>query len=415
MEEGKRRTAHDAEALCRDGCGMSRAHAGRCVRCGSPRLVRHPQLAALAIAHVDCDAFYAAIEKRDNPNLQDRPVIVGGGGRGVVAACCYRARPYGVRSAMPMFKALRLCPDAVVIRPDIAKYRTESLRIRQLMAVLTDRIEPLAFDEAFLDLSDAQARFGAPPAALLADLSARIEAEIGVTVSVGLAANKLMAKFASDQDKPRGFHVIGAGEGAAALAPLPVRALWGVGPRTAEKLARTGYRQIGDLAAADPALLRRRYGAQGERLALYARGEDDRRVEPDRPAKSVSVETTFAQDLAAGANLAAALVTLCARLERRLREKDRRVSSVVVKLKDADFVTRTRQRALPRATDQAGTLAAAATPLLNALSRPDARYRLIGVGGSVEEAEETPDLFAPPASATQALLDRLRDQHPARK
>ena len=369
--------------ICRDGCGPTTAEAGRCARCGSPRLLIHPDLWRLDLAHIDCDAFYASVEKRDDPTLRDKPVIVGGGARGVVAACCYLARTKGVRSAMPMFKARRLCPDAVVRPPDIPRYRVESRRIRAMMEQLTPVIEPLALDEAYLDLSEAEATFGAPPAVLLADLASRIEAEVGVTVSIGLSFNKLLAKFASDQDKPRGFHVIGPGEAAAALAPLPVRALWGVGPRMAEKLQRDGYRKVADIAAADPEILTRRYGGQGGRLALYANGRDDRRVEPDRPMKSVSVETTFREDLSNPDDLDDALRALCDRLGRRLADKGAAIDGVVLKLKEADFTQRTRQRPLPAPTNAAAMIADAAAELLKAAlaETPGRRYRLIGVVG----------------------------------
>ena len=187
--------------------------------CGSPRLVRHPELAHLAIAHVDCDAFYAAIEKRDNPALRDKPLIVGGGHRGVVATACYIARTYGVRSAMPMFEARRLCPHAEVVRPDMAKYAAAGREVRARMLDLTPLVEPLSIDEAFLDLSGTARLHGLAPAKTLARFAKRVEAEIGITVSIGLSHNKFLAKVASDLDKPRGFSVLGAGEAAAFLAP----------------------------------------------------------------------------------------------------------------------------------------------------------------------------------------------------
>src|SRR5258707_490217 len=215
-------------ALCRD-CGAlaaSPADAGRCGACGSPRIVAHAELDALSIAHIDCDAFYATVEKRDRPELAEQPVIVGGRQRGVVLACCYVARLYGVRSAMPMFKALAACPHAVVIRPDMAKYREVGRAVRAEMRRLTPLVEPLSIDEAFLDLSGTESVHGAAPAQLLAALARRVAASLGVTVSIGLSYNKFLAKLASDLDKPRGFAVIGRKEAAEFLADKPVGWLW---------------------------------------------------------------------------------------------------------------------------------------------------------------------------------------------
>uniref|UniRef100_UPI0018E04B51 DNA polymerase IV n=1 Tax=Roseomonas rosulenta TaxID=2748667 RepID=UPI0018E04B51 len=236
-------------ALCRDCLHRAEAAFARCPSCGSRRVVAHARLFALSVAHVDCDAFYASVEKRDRPELLTRPVIVGGGKRGVVAACCYIARTRGVRSAMPMFKALAACPDAVVIRPDMAKYVKEGRRIRAMMEALTPLVQPLSIDEAVLDLLGTEALHGAPPAAVLARFAAAVEREVGVTVSIGLAANRLMAKLAAERDKPRGFAVIGAEEAAAWLAPQPVTLLPGVGPAMAKRLAAAGFATLGQLGA----------------------------------------------------------------------------------------------------------------------------------------------------------------------
>ncbi|MEM6490417.1 MAG: DNA polymerase IV [Pseudomonadota bacterium] len=406
MSDGRNHRA--GAALCRACCGFAQPLNGRCSECGSPRLLRHPDLETLAIAHVDCDAFYAAVEKRDRPELADRPVIVGGGRRGVVAACCYIARSFGVRSAMPMFKARARCPDAVAIKPDMAKYKRESQRIRALMGALTPVIEPLSLDEAFLDLTNAAATHGAPPAALLARLQATIEAEVGVSASVGLSVNKWLAKFASDQDKPRGFHVIGPGEAAARLAPLPVDALWGVGPRLAAKLRADGYVTVGAVAQADPDVFRRRYGGQADRLIGFAKGEDDRLISPERETKSVSTERTFGEDRD-GAALTTEIRALSVDLARRLASKAIRIDSVVVKLKDADFQIRTRQRQLDGPTADADRIAAAAGPLLKALlaAYPDRRWRLAGVGGHAVEpgdaTDRSPALFDTPRRSDRAV------------
>ena len=247
------------KALCRDclwnGDGPA---ARRCPACGAPRVVAHGELFDLAMAHLDCDAFYASVEKRDRPELRDQPVIVGGGKRGVVSTCCYLARVYGVRSAMPMFKALKACPQAVVIKPDFTKYRAESRRIMALMAELPPLVQPLSLDEAWMDLAGTARLHGAPPALTLARLQARIEAETGLTVSIGLAPNKFLAKIASDLDKPRGFSVIGAAEAQAFLASRPVGILPGVGPAMVRSLDEAGFRLVGDLARAEPKDLARR-------------------------------------------------------------------------------------------------------------------------------------------------------------
>jgi DNA polymerase IV len=277
--------------LCRDCLAVTEA--GRCAACSGTRIVRHPELFALTIAHIDCDAFYASVEKRDRPDLAARPVIVGGGVRGVVTAACYVARIYGVRSAMPMFKALKACPDAVVIRPDFGKYVKVGRQIRALMGKLTPLLQPLSIDEAVLDLAGTEALHGAAPATVLARFAREVEENVGVTVSIGLAPNRLLAKIAAGRDKPRGFTVIGAGEAASLLAPEPVRLLPGVGPALARKLATHGITLLGHLQALTERDAHRRLGDEGPSLVRRARGEDDRRVDPGRETKSISAETTF--------------------------------------------------------------------------------------------------------------------------
>ncbi|MFN3614584.1 MAG: DNA polymerase IV, partial [Rubrimonas sp.] len=272
----------------------------RCPVCVGPRVIAHPELWSLAVAHVDCDAFYAAVEKRDDPSLRDRPVIVGGGRRGVVSTCCYIARIKGVRSAMPMFKALALCPEAVVIKPRMSVYAEASRAIRALMLGLTPLVEPLSLDEAFLDLSGTERLHGAPPAVMLARLQARVAAEVGVTVTVGLSHNKFLAKIASELDKPRGFSVVGRAETEAFLGPRPVTAIWGVGREMAARLREHGVERIEQLRAHDKAALTARFGAMGARLHDLARGIDMRPVSPRHDARSVSAETTFDDDIADG-------------------------------------------------------------------------------------------------------------------
>jgi DNA polymerase IV len=383
--------------LCRD-CGAldaTRRASGRCTGCGSPRLLSHDELATVSLAHLDCDAFYASVEKHDRPELRDRPVIVGGGTRGVVLACCYVARLSGVRSAMPMFKALKACPDAVVIPPDMAKYRAVGRRVRELMLATTPLVQPLSIDEAFLDLAGTERVHGGPPARTLALLARRIERENGITVSIGLSYNKFLAKIASDLDKPRGFAVLGRGEALDFLAPKSVGLIWGVGAALQQKLARDGITTIGELRQRDERKLRERYGVIGGRLARFARGEDERAVDPDAPMKSVSAETTFERDLAAYEALAAELRPLAEQLARRLERAGRAAAGIALKLKTSDFQVLTRSRRLVDPTQRAETLYAAALPLLRAAA-DGTSFRLIGIGADrLAEAAlaDPPDLF----------------------
>ncbi len=385
-------------ALCRDCAALAAAlpAGGRCAQCGSPRLVAHAELASLSLAHIDCDAFYASVEKRDHPELLDRPVIVGGGTRGVVLACCYVARLSGIRSAMPMFKALKACPDAVVIRPDMAKYRAVGRAVRELMQATTPLVQPLSVDEAFLDLAGTERVHGGPAARTLALLARRIEREIGVTASIGLSYNKFLAKIASDLDKPRGFAVLGRGEAMDFLAPRSVGLIWGVGAALQQKLARDGISTIAELRQRSEHELTARYGAIGRRLARFARGEDDRPVDPDAPMKSISVETTFTRDIARLDGLAEQLQPLCASLALRLERAGRAAAAVTLKLKTGDFRVLSRSRQLADPTQRAETLYRAALPLLRAAADGTA-FRLIGIGADrLAEAAlaDPPDLFA---------------------
>jgi DNA polymerase-4 len=386
----------------------------RCPRCASPRLLAHAELDRLAIAHLDCDAFYASVEKRDRPELRDQPVIVGGGKRGVVTTCCYIARISGVRSAMPMFKALKLCPQAVVIKPDFTKYRTESRRILDKLKALTPLIQPLSLDEAWLDLNGCERLHGGPAAMVLARTQGEIEREIGITVSVGLAPNKFLAKIASDLDKPRGFAVIGAAEAAAFLAPRPASILPGVGAVFAAELRAAGLATIGDIARADAGDLAKLYGARGLQLARLARGEDDRPVDPDQARKSISAETTFEEDLIAIPDLEDRLWPLCERVARRARVEGVGGRVVTLKLRRADFHIVTRRKSLEAPTQTAKTLFSVTRSLLKT-EAPLEPYRLIGVGLSnlVDSADAPADLF--PSAEARALdgervVDRLRDR-----
>jgi DNA polymerase-4 len=382
--------------LCRD-CGVvGEAEVAACGGCGSVRLISHPELLELSIAHIDCDAFYASVEKRDNPALADKPVIVGHpGGRGVVTTACYVARKFGPRSAMPMFKALELCPHAVVIPPDIAKYKRVSADIQALFAKATPLFEPLSLDEAYLDLSEGVRLVDRPPAVLLARLVRAIEARVGITVSVGLSYNKFLAKLASDRDKPRGFSVIGRAEAVSVLAGLPVRALWGVGEATAARMAERGVTTVAQLQTLSEDEMSARWGKFGRQLAGLVRGVDPRRVMPDRPAKSVSTETTFAKDIRDASRLAHELGPLAEGVARRLARHGAAGRTVVLKLKTADFRLITRHHRLTSPTGRADLILRAGLLLLERLADGRA-FRLIGVGVTdlcpAAEADP-PDLF----------------------
>ena len=389
--------------------------AGRCPACGGRRILRHDELFALTIAHIDCDAFYASVEKRDDPGLRDKPVIVGGGRRGVVSAACYVARIHGVHSAMPMFKALKACPDAVVIRPDMAKYQTVGRQIRRMMEDLTPAVEPISIDEAFLDLTGTARLHGAPPAIVLAGLVRRIRREAGVTASVGLSYNKFLAKVASDLDKPHGFSVIGRAEAKTFLAGQPVGIVWGVGKAMRAKLARDGIRTVGQLQIQDERELLARYGSMGRRLHRFSRGEDDRRVHRGGAAKSVSSETTFLEDLSEAAALEARLWPLCESVSRRMKAAEIAGRTLTLKLKTSAFRTRTRQRRLGAPTQLAEDMYRAALPML-AGECDGTAFRLIGIGlsdlSAPDDAGEA-DLLDPDArkrAAVEHTLDAVRDK-----
>jgi DNA polymerase IV len=398
--------------LCRD-CLNEVLGRNRCPGCGSPRVVHHPELDVLTIAHVDCDAFYAAIEKRDDPALADRPVIIGGGKRGVVATACYIARISGVRSAMPMFKALALCPSAVVVRPNMEKYSRVGREVRAMMLELTPLVEPLSIDEAFLDLAGTERLHQLTPAQTLARFARRVEQEIGISVSVGLSANKFLAKLASDLDKPRGFAVLGRAEAAAFLAPKPVTAIFGVGKATEKRLMRDGYRILADLQRADERELMHRYGTEGPRLARLARGIDTRPVRADREAKSISAETTFEQDIADFTALERCLWQLTERVSARLKARTLSGSTVTLKLKTADFRLRTRARGLGGPTALAGKIFTAGRDLLKR-EADGTKFRLLGIGVSdlTDASDADPadlvDTTGKRAAQAEHAVDRVR-------
>jgi DNA polymerase-4 len=343
--------------------------------------VRHHALPSLTLAHIDCDAFYATVEKRDNPDIVDRPVIIGGGKRGVVSAACYIARTYGVRSAMPMFKALDLCPDAVVVRPDMAKYVRVGREVRHAMQALTPLVEPLSIDEAFLDLSGTQRVHGMIPAKVLAKFAADIERTIGITVSVGLSVNKFLAKIASDLDKPRGFATLDQDDAVAMLADRPVSFIFGVGPATAEKLSQRGFRKISDLQRADETDLMKQFGGEGRRLWRLARGIDDRLVVADRGAKTISNETTFNEDIRDYATLEKILWRLSEKVSSRLKSSELSGTTVTLKLKTADFRQRTRSQSIQSPTQMAARIFDISREML-AKEIDGTAFRLIGTGVS---------------------------------
>jgi DNA polymerase-4 len=390
-------------ALCRD-CLTTFDAGTRCPACRSPRVTAHAELFDLSIAHMDCDAFFASVEKRDNPDLRDHPVIVGGGRRGVVSTACYLARIKGVRSAMPMFQALKLCPEAVVVRPRFQAYAEASRAIRAMMDELTPAVQPLSLDEAFMDLSGTARLHGAPPAVMLARLTRRMQAELGLTGSVGLSHNKFLAKIASDLDKPRGFSVIGRAETLDFLADKPVGMIWGIGPAGQDGLARAGIRTIADLRRWDRAALISRFGPGSDRLWHLARGEDHRAVDARDPVKTISAETTFEADTADPGILDGHLWRLAEKVAARAKAQDLAGRVAVLKLKRADHRILTRRMTLDQPTQLADRLYRVARALLDA--RPDpGPFRLVGVGladlGPAAAGEGPGDLLDPGAAARE--------------
>jgi DNA polymerase IV len=397
-------------AFCRDCLADLDFSARRCSQCGSPRLVRHRALATLALAHIDCDAFYATVEKRDNPDIADKPVIIGGGKRGVVSAACYISRTFGVRSAMPMFKALALCPQAVVIRPDMAKYVRVGREVRQAMQALTPLVEPLSIDEAFLDLSGTQRVHGMIPAKVLARFARDVERNIGITVSVGLSCNKFLAKIASDLDKPRGFAALDQDEARQMLAERPVGFIYGVGPASQEKLVQRGYRLIADLQRADVNELMKQLGGEGQRLWRLARGMDDRRVVPDRGAKNISAETTFENDIRDFATLERLLWKLSEKVSERLKNSNLAGSTVTLKLKTADFRQRTRSQSIQSPTQLAAKIFAISREML-AREIDGTAFRLMGTGVSALKpgsAADDSDMLDRRSVHAERAMDDLR-------
>ncbi|WP_116600096.1 DNA polymerase IV [Primorskyibacter marinus] len=400
-------------ALCRD-C-LTRFDAGtRCPACHSRRVVQNPELFQLSIAHMDCDAFYASVEKRDNPELEGKPLIIGGGRRGVVSTACYIARIKGVRSAMPMFKALKLCPEAIVVKPRMAAYVDASRAIRAMMDELTPTIEPLSLDEAFLDLTGTERLHGAPPAVMLARLILRMRNELGLTGSIGLSHNKFLAKLASDLDKPHGFSVIDKAGTQAFLRPRPVRLIWGVGQVSQAALDKAGIHTFDDLLRWDRRDLHARFGSMGDRLWHLARGEDHRRISAHSPMKSISNETTFNEDTSDPDILDGHLWRMSEKVADRAKAKAMAGRTVTLKLKRADFSLISRRVTLRDATQMADTIYRTARGLFDQVGSTGP-YRLIGAGISdlcpEADADRAPDLLDPTAAQrgqAERATDRIR-------
>ncbi|NSY16931.1 DNA polymerase IV [Neorhizobium sp. AL 9.2.2] len=401
--------------FCRDCFAEQKAEVRRCRACGSPRLVYHRELHDLTLAHIDCDAFYATIEKRDDPSLADKPVIIGGGKRGVVSTACYIARISGVRSAMPMFKALELCPDAVVIKPNMEKYVTAGRQVRQMMMDLTPLVQPISIDEAFLELAGTQRLHHDQPSRILAKLAKRVESEIGISISVGLSYCKFLAKVASDLEKPRGFSVIGRAEAVEFLATRPVTTIWGVGRAFDATLEADGIRTIGQLQAMNEADLMRRYGTMGQRLYRLSRGIDDREVHLNDPAKSVSAETTFFDDISRHDDLVPIMRRLSEKVSKRLKSEDLAGQTVVLKLKTAEFKSRTRNKRLEDPTQLADRIFRTGISMLER-ETDGTKFRLLGIGVTdlTDPARADPpdlvDVQAGRRAAAEAAMDKLREK-----
>jgi DNA polymerase-4 len=362
---------------------------------------------------MDCDAFYAAVEKRDDPSLLDKPVIVGGGKRGVVSTCCYVARQYGVRSAMPMFQALKLCPKAVVIKPDFTKYTAASRAIREMMRDLTPLVEPLSLDEAFLDLSGTLRIHGMSPAKTMAALAKKVEKEVDITISIGLSFNKFLAKLASELDKPRGFAVIGEAEAKTFLRDKPVGFIRGAGKALQAKLAKDGITRIGQLQDADPKDLARRYGNTGLWLARLANADDSREVHSDGEMKTISSETTFFDDLSKFEDLESVLWRQAERVSARAKNHELAGRTVVLKLKTANFKLKTRSASLEAPTQLADRIFRVARDALKR-EADGTSYRLLGVGISNlapahhADPSDLIDRGADKRAAAERAMDKLR-------
>ena len=377
--------------ICRDCYIVSKEISKICKKCHSPRTLSHKEISKLYIAHIDCDAFYASVEKRDNPTLKNKPVIIGGGSRGVVSTACYIARTKGVKSAMPMFKAKELCPEAVVIAPNIKKYKNVSLEIREMMKKLTPVIEPISLDEAFLDLKGTYRLHKKVPALILVELVKDIKVKIGINVSVGLSFNKYLAKVCSDLDKPKGFSIIGKSEAISFLKDKPVNLLWGVGSKFKKRLNSEGIINIGQIQKMQDKELVKRYGAIGYHIYQLSRGEDNRKIESNRKIKSISHETTFQKDTNNKKELEKVLNNLSRKVSDRSKLLGVGGKTINLKLKTKDFKIITRSITFSDATQLHTRIFKNAKELLHD-NINNSKYRLIGVGISELIEEKLCDL-----------------------
>ena len=379
-------------SICRECLSTFDSKVLYCANCESLNLISHKEIEKLDIAHVDCDAFYASIEKRDNPKLKNSAVIIGGGKRGVVATACYLARIKGVRSAMPMYKALKLCPSATIIKPNMSKYRDASRKIQNLMNQLTPLTEPISLDEAFLDLSGTKKLHKKIPAVLLAELSKKINQEVGISVSIGLSYNKFLAKICSDLDKPKGFSLLGRGDSKKFLSSQPVEILWGVGKVLKRKLNDDGIKTISQIEELGIKEVINRYGSIGSHIYSLSQGKDLRRVVPQRQIKSISHETTFENDISDKEVLEKKLWSLCEKVSKRSKEKGLGGQTITLKLKTKEFKLISRSCTIDEPT-QIGELIFQNSKTL--LDREDdkVKYRLIGVGISNLKDSELCDLY----------------------
>ena len=348
------------------------------------------------ILHADFDAFYASVEQRDKPRLRGKPVVVGGSpeGRGVVASASYEARRFGIRSAMPMWTALQRCPQAIRVQPRFDRYGEVSHQVMAIFNEITPLVEPLSLDEAFLDVT-ALVSPGRPPGRIARELKQRVKSELGLTISVGVATGKSVAKIASDLDKPDGLTVVPPGSEREFLAPLPVEKLWGVGPKTAARLAEDGIHTIEELAAQSEEWFGARFGRNGPHMRRLALGQDDRPVVVHRDRKSVSAETTMAHDTDDPEVLFELINRLSQRVAQHLASKELRGRTVKVKLRLADFTTFTRQETLAEPVQSPDDVATAAGALLRAELQPGRLFRLVGVGVAGFEQERREDVLQP--------------------
>ena len=377
--------------ICRDCYVVSKEISEICKKCHSPRTLSHKEISKLYIAHIDCDAFYASVEKRDNPALKNKPVIIGGGSRGVVSTACYIARTKGVKSAMPMFKAKELCPEAVVIKPNIKKYKNVSFEIREIMKKLTPLIEPISLDEAFLDLKGTYRLHKKVPALILVELVKDIKIKTGINVSVGLSFNKYLAKVCSDLDKPKGFSIIGKSEATSFLKDKPVNLLWGVGSKFKKRLNSEGIINIGQIQKMQDKELVKRYGAIGYHIYQLSRGKDNRKIQSNRKIKSISHETTFQKDTNNKKELEKVLNNLSRKVSDRSKLLGVGGKTINLKLKTKDFKLITRSITFPDATQLHTRIFKNAKKLLYD-NLNNSKYRLIGVGISELIEEKLCDL-----------------------